>query len=190
MLRKKQFETCARKLCLNSPEALLDLQAILQTIVTNCLEHPDEKQYFKLKMSNKALRARVLSREGGLEFLKVVGFRCVNTAELGSSPDMVEGLLMLLLEPGADELPDSSHLDKCLRWLQSTVETCIEMYGSHESGSGSSQSSCCAYTIQLRLPTGDTIVGGFMPYDTLRDVKSFAECYFHENRCHVKLTQR
>jgi hypothetical protein len=185
--KKKLFEKCARKLCLNPPDALLDLQDILQKIITNCIEHPGEKQFFRMKMTSKALKSRVLSREGGLEFLRAVGFCIVNNAD--NIPDQFqvdEDLHFLTLDeihsPGATS---RDHLEKCLRWLSTTVETSLEMFEARKSDGASTAAgitSCASNIVQILLPTGEHSEGGFMPYDTLANIRSFDCCFFNDKR--------
>ncbi|VDD88276.1 unnamed protein product [Enterobius vermicularis] len=46
----------------------------LQKYVQNLIEHPEETKYRRIRMSNKALKDRVLCVKGGLEFLLACGF--------------------------------------------------------------------------------------------------------------------
>ena len=46
----------------------------LKTVVGNILANPAEEKFQRLKTTNKRLRAAVLEREGGLDFLQAVGF--------------------------------------------------------------------------------------------------------------------
>ena len=46
----------------------------LKTVVGNILANPAEDKFQRLKTTNKRLRAAVLEREGGPDFLEAVGF--------------------------------------------------------------------------------------------------------------------
>ncbi len=77
-----------------------------------------------------------------------------------------------------------------LTWLSNTVETCKVFarvrVGVEDAG------ICAECAVQVRLPTGATVAGGFMRGDRLRHVRDFAACYFTEDRhallCHMCFT--
>lgn len=192
MLKKKRFEKCARTLCLNSPTELQDMEGILCTILSNCIQHPEERQYYCLKMNNKMFRTRVLLRKGGLEFLKAVGFCVVDSSRLPEFAMMAhrptdDSQCLVLSEILCIGSTQAAHLEKCFTWLKNTVETSLEMAQSWLSSDDTVGASnvddndrpCAEYVIQIKLPTGETALGGFMHYDVLASIRSFASCYFN-----------
>ena len=177
------FEKCARKLCLNSAHNLLDMAEVLTLIVTNCIEHSDQPKYFNLKTSTKILQGRIMNREGGTEFLFAVGFVIMEVTSFAVDLDDCKVFVL-------DQSVARSHLERSLNWLQSTVETCLDMLVFrrsqsdyvYEDAEDDQSNQCASVIIQIKLPTGQSICGGFMPYDTVGDIVSYVSCYFTADR--------
>lgn len=157
------WERCARRLPLNNPENLADLQQILNSILTKCLNNPDDPKYFNLKLESKLLQSRVVSREGGLDFLLATGFKSVVKDD---------EKFLSLLSPNMDDI------ESAIAWLQDTANTCYSMAASHRNSS----KSCCECILQIRLPTAMVVAGGFMKNDKLKDLLSFVRCFFNPDR--------
>lgn len=155
---------------LNTILDMLDLRIMLDQIMNNIIAHNDEEKYRTLKVANNTVRDRVLSRSGGLEFLQALGFR----HETDSA-----GCKVLKLHLETDSKDMTQHVLAATEWLANTTATCVEMAGAH----GTGDKPCCECIIQVRLPTGATVSGGFMRGDSLQDVRDFACCYFSEDRC-------
>eukprot|EP01041_Mallomonas_annulata_P003362 gene3362-6656_t len=162
------WEKCARILALSTYVELLDLQDILQKILINIKSNPSDMKYRELKASNKSIQTRVLSRKGGLEFLNAVGFKSTNASD--------QKILVLEM----DEVIDIEPLvDNAITWLNDVVKSCYEMV----TVSGRTLTDTCAQCIiQLRLPTGQSVQGGFLLDDILLDVLNFGKCFFIESR--------
>lgn len=185
------WERCARQLSLNTVADLTDLQSVLTTILSNCSQNPTNMKYFNLKLTNKLVQVRlsvkssllyiasrsqafmtlwfltqgkIVSREGGIDFLNAVGF----------DSKIIEGEKMLCLDPNLIE-----SLETSLHWLVTTIQTCKEMALCR---SARTTDPCCECIIQIKLPTGSSVCGGFMANDLVSDVISFARCFFRRDR--------
>lgn len=112
------WEKCARILSLNKRDDLYDLTNLLQTLCQNILSNPEEPKFRTIKLNNKTIENRLLSRKGGLEFLAAAGFKTVVV-------DAVKSLYIEFEESNSAvklvELDDAQH------WLGTTVDACIEM---------------------------------------------------------------
>lgn len=162
------WEKCARLLPLNSITELLDLQEILIKIVENIIKDPSEIKYRELKCSNKTMQTRVLNRKGGCEFLTALGFTLVVRLDQK----------MFLLEP-TDEEDLVSFLLEGISWLTETVHVFIERAQKRSVGEND---QCAECILQLRLPTGQSVQGGFHKNEKMSEVLGYACCYFLEDR--------
>ena len=160
------WQRCARKLALNTPSQLSSLGSTIQMIIQNCLDNPTDQKYFKIKTSGKTFQTKISTFEGGTDFLIACGFTTVVIDD--------EKYFQLL------EF-DKEHLDLCMSWLLNTISTCHEMRQRHKVAPNDN-APCAECTIQIRLPNNTTAIGGFMRNDTIRDVLSFASCYFQFGR--------
>lgn len=157
------WEKCARKLSLNSEVSLNHLKITLDSILIKCIENPNESKYFSLKTTNKSFQSNVLAHEGGIEFLIAVGFQ----------PELQNGDKILHLIDFAIE-----QLRISMDWLNDTVKVCLEM---KQSRNIAIDAPCAECHIQIRLPTGAVVSGGFMRTDLVKDVLSYSHCFFQEN---------
>lgn len=170
--RANDWEKCARLFLLNSPAQLRDLSALLEQVLTNILTNRDEEKFRVVKTSNKTINSRIISRNGGLEFLLAAGF----VAQADES-----GGKILKFAENALDVDAHQPLLSAVEWLKNTVSSCVDLHASKVAVTDD-DAPCCECVIQLRLPTGATASGGFMRGDTLQDVRDFAACYFHPDR--------
>lgn len=115
------------------------------------------------------ISSRVVSRKGGVAFLEAVGFKSTSGIEQ-KSLTLDESYCGGLLE---QTINDSIH------WLSEIVQTCQEMIGSL---GRKADEPCAPYIVQIRLPTGQSVQGGFTADDELEDLVCFARCFFVEDR--------
>mmetsp|Transcript_1646 Transcript_1646/g.3853 ORF Transcript_1646/g.3853 Transcript_1646/m.3853 type:complete len:241 (+) Transcript_1646:47-769(+) len=156
------WEKTARLLMLNPIAKLLDLRATVVRISTTISDSPLDARVRSMKTTNSSVKSKLLDVTGGLEFLLAAGFK--------SSCDE-QGIKVLTL----DESTTADMLRESTSWLDGTVATC-EVYANAKVGLGAAVCADC--TIQVRLPTGNIVFGGFMRGDTLDDVRRYAGCYF------------
>lgn len=157
------WEKCARLLLLNSATDIIDLVDTCEKIVNNIINNPNEEKYRTIKISNKHVHNKILSKTGGFELFIAFGF----VSETDNDGNKV-------LRLSSDEVLSSG-----IEWLRNTSNVCIDFASSK---ADTVLTRCCECEIQLRLPTGSSVSGGFMSGDTLQDVKDFALCYFQECR--------
>lgn len=160
----KLWEKCARRLLLNTGVSLLALESILSKVLLNLIHNPNEMKYRILRTANGAVKSSITDVPGGIEFLAAVGFS-------GAMNDQGDKVLQIQ--------GDTSALDDALLWLHSTCDTYRKFLDVKGSGL---EDSCADTEVQIRLPTGSSVLGGFMKGDRLRDVRSFAACYFTDER--------
>ena len=164
----RNWEKCARLFLLNSPSHLTDLSQILEQMLNNIVENNGDEKYLVVKLTNKNINARVVARSGGVEFLLAAGF-AAQTDPQGNK------ILKYMTVSSAQNWVES--LSLALQWLRNTVTSCLDLHGSKQA-----DSACCECVLQLRLPTGVSVYGGFMRGDTLHDVSDYAACYFRADR--------
>lgn len=171
------WEKCARMLPLNSASELVDLQELLVTICRNIVDNPTESKYRTIKVTNKVIEGRLVTRKGGMEFLRAANFK-------SRTIDDKKVLQLDVKEDGVDVI----EVEEAIAWLNTTVDTCLRMT---ERSSTTQSTDCCAECIiHLRLPTGATVAGGFMKNDMLSSVLSFACCFFQHDRAEdIRLRQ-
>ena len=157
----KVWEKCARRLMLNSKEKLDKFQAIVLKLLRNIFSMPNDPKFRVLRFSNLTVKTAVLDVPGGMELLAGIGFVCCSsdTGEKFLSGDLVK----------------VESIEVALSWLDNTVKTC-------KSFCLSDQRQCAECIVQVRLPTGNSVNGGFLRSETLRDVRDFAACYFISER--------
>ena len=112
------WEKCSRTILLNSKVEILDLLELLQKLCMNIISNADDLKYRTIKLNNKTIQSRLLSRKGGLEFLSAIGFRTV----------IIDGVKNLQLDIGdADRTLKFDEIEDSLSWLISTVNTCVHI---------------------------------------------------------------
>ena len=161
------WQRCARKLPLNSVERLIEFQNIASTIISNCANNPQEEKYFVIKASNKTIQQKLLSNHGSTEFMVAVGFY----------PSIVDGQKIFSLSTDTPV----QHLTLASEWLDETVNTCL-LGAESRSGTAGSNQPCADCIVQIRLPIGTSVTGGFFFSDTVQDVLGFVQCYFKPTR--------
>ena len=57
-----------------TPSDLDDFYALVEIIVTNILEHPNDIKFKELKFNNGVIQKRIISRIGGLDVMAAFGF--------------------------------------------------------------------------------------------------------------------
>eukprot|EP01035_Chromulina_nebulosa_P039032 gene39032-52736_t len=178
----RSWEKCARLLSLNSPIELKYIDETARTLITNIIKNPAEEKFRTVKCSNKILNQKILSKSGGADFLICAGF----IAGIDEA-----GLKILSYTPRYNYNPkkskllskeDKSELEDCLEWLSSTVQDCVELWKIKQSRNLqlTEEESCAECIIQIKLPTGISVSGGFMGNDLFLDVKNFAKSFFNE----------
>ena len=181
----RSWEKCARLLSLNSPIELKFIDETARTLIKNIVENPTEEKYRTVKCSNKFLNQKILSKSGGADFLLCAGFI--------AGIDEETGLKILSYTPRNNYNPkksklvskeDKKELEDCLEWLSSTVQDCVELWKIKKSRNLrlTEDDSCAECVIQIKLPTGISVSGGFMGNDLFLDVKNFAKAFFNEQR--------
>jgi PUB domain len=174
--RGSAWEKCARMLPLNTSAELADLQELLGTVCRNVVENPEELKYRTIRLGNKVIESGLVSRKGGMEFLRAAGFKTRS----------VEDKKVLQLDEKEDGV-EIMEIEEAVSWLNSTVDSCLRMA---EMGKRKSTDCCAECIIHLRLPTGATVAGGFMKTDLVSSVLSFACCFFqHERAEDIRLRQ-
>lgn len=158
-------------LSVNSRGELFDLVDILTMIVRNILSHPSDVKYRVIKLTNKVIQSRLVGRKGGIEFLSAAGF-IAKTLDAQKVLELVGG-------DGDHSAAEMTELEESLSWLTSTVDTCNKMA---DVSKRLPAESCASVVVQLRFPTGQTVVGGFTRTDHARDVLSFACCFYHADK--------
>ena len=172
-----QIDKISRLFANLQSNSLTDLSVILNKVVTAIINTPNEDRYRSLKLSNDTIKRRILARSGGVEFLKVMGFTEV-TKSSG------EKHLELEWDKQGKDI-DTLKLGK--DWL---VSTCDAYKTFHTNAGREDDELLAECTIQLRMPTGQTITGGFMQSDSLAQVHKFAQSYFVKARRQaVRLSQ-
>ena len=112
------WEKCARTISLNTRSEIFDLSNLLGTICLNITSHPIDPKYRIIKLNNKIIQDRLLSRKGGLEFLDAIGFKAVVV-------DAFRTLQLDVSDVGNNE--KMAEIADSLTWLTSTIDTCVQM---------------------------------------------------------------
>ncbi len=168
------WEKVARLLATNTKCDLDELTEVIQKIGRNIVDDPGEMKFRRLKASNKTIKVKILEKNGGMELLTCLGFvaRVDEAGErylelLPQKEDSTGG------EPTIFSVDDS--LQANLSWLQTTAET-ISQQAVHDG------SPCAEFILQIRLPTGTKVIGGFLKDETIMAVVSFVKTFFSEDR--------
>lgn len=166
---------------LNSIDELDNFEKLICQVIENILLNPTEEKYRTLKTSNAAVKTKLLGISGGNELLHALGFRQrVND----------ENITVLVLEEGKIGKDLQYHLSSVKDWLKHNfpifrtfAATGLTTDRSGSSSSiGSSERICCDIVVNVRLPTGSTVSGGFLAGDTIVDVIQFVSTYFASDR--------
>ena len=113
----------AKKVIISAPSAdapmfVMGVNNKKYTKDMNIISNADDLKYRTIKLNNKTIQNRLLSRKGGLEFLSAVGFRTV----------IIDGVKSLQLDIGdADRSLKFDEIEDSLSWLISTVNTCVHI---------------------------------------------------------------
>lgn len=148
----------ARMFPLNAAPLCIVLIKTLLKVLGNIVEQPEEQKFRKLKLANKTIRAKIVDLQGGVEFLRSMGFRRM----------LVDGEPVLSL--------GDSYLD--LSWLK----VGIKLLNDHrarleitESPNHYSNQALAECALVIVLPGGDTIRGAFGLDETLENVYRFVD---------------
>jgi hypothetical protein len=173
---------CARLLLTLPLDELDDLLHYLNKIFTNILSNPGDEKYSLLKSTNAHVQQHLFAHNGGVELLQAVGFAWTIFAYPDGSDCKV---LRLPIAYAQNPAPFVQQVQACVRWLQSTADTCRQLYTAKHHAwiddlSHMPLASIPAETVvQVVLPSGAAVVrGGFMLQDRLSDVYAFARSYF------------
>jgi hypothetical protein len=172
------WEKVARLLAVNTRPDLNELSKTVERIIVNLLENPSEDKYRRIKTTNAVMKARVMSKNGALELLTGLGF---NPGVDDSGEKFFE---FPQLDPNMSKSTIAvTSLKENLDWLKETVET-IAQQAANES------SACAEYVVQIRLPTGAKVSGGFTRNESILAVESFARTYFEKDREDLRIVLR
>jgi hypothetical protein len=159
-----QMEKVGVLLSLSSLESLLDSTGLVVKLFSNIISSPEESKFRSIKVSNEQINRRLIQRKGCVELLQACQWK-------SEAKDGEKFWVLDIKEDGSDIV----HLQLVLDWLEATVAS----YKNYHFGSGRVDSDLLAeVTLQLRMPNGTSILGGFMSADTLSRVKLFAQSYF------------
>jgi len=187
-----EWEKCTRLLLLNCPADLILISEKACTLISNIIKNPNEERFRTVKCSNKILQQQFFSKYGGLEYLLCAGFVLSNQDESNqkiltlvprSSAENIKKIMKTNVIPELTDY-DIEDLRESMVWLETTVQDCLNLRVSRISKSVelSDNDPCAECLVQIRLPTGSTVTGGFMGNDLLLDIKSFARSFFTELR--------
>lgn len=200
------WEQCVRLLLINPVSQLINLQTYVNKIIKNILENPSEEKFLKLKHNNSVLQKNIFSVNGGLELILSIGFQ-FELDPVTTEKYLVFPLLPLLnlnkneafqkkqplVEEADVEVERSEYMRRlqlCEEWLANTIATCLQFQQSKSSNSSVFQRAPkndldevpADSLIQLQLPTGKVVIGGFMKGDLGFDIWKFACSYFTPDR--------
>jgi len=164
------WEKSARLLMLNPANKLEEFIRVIHKVCKNISDNPQEAKFKSLKVTNSTIQNKIVAISGGVEVLAAVGFR-------PSLDD--EGVKVLRIPPDLDNEQLSSSLLESLEWIDRTVATCIECV---KDGDGGNDIPCAECVINLKLPTGASVFGGFWREDKIQDIVSYASTYFVKER--------
>lgn len=115
------WEKCARTLSLNTRDDLIDLVKLLETLCRNIVDNPAEPKVRSIKLNNKTLEKRLLSRKGGIEFLAAIGFKTVVVDAVRTMEYPCDEYSTFISAPRLNAIDDG------LSWLAYTADCCIGM---------------------------------------------------------------
>lgn len=69
------YSVIFEKLRTNSAEVAIEIVRILEKIADNILKYPSDAKYRTLQKKNETIRNKIMSIKGGIECLKVMGFK-------------------------------------------------------------------------------------------------------------------
>lgn len=164
------WEKCARLFMLNSILVLDSYYCTTSLIIKNIIAHPNELKYEAIKTASNAFQTKILSVTGGLDFLFAVGF------DLVTEEDSIKVLRFNRLRSNEQKLSTG------LIWLENTVTACREFAKLKSVNPSDVEVACAECIIQVKLPTGQCVFGGFMRGDTLKDALNYTCCYFQKER--------
>lgn len=162
------WEKCTRCMLLWNEDELESFLHIILTLGGNIVSHPDEIKYHRLKFSNRNVREKINARTGGADFMQAMGFEVKDEDNNGN----IERMFVLRPE-------EVRNVPSGLDWLSETVEVCKKLIAKKGKGPKTYAATCL---VQIKLPHGGSVQGGFMTRDTIRDVKSFVQHFFVEER--------
>lgn len=197
------WEQCLRLLMTNPISQLLTLQSYTNKILQNIITHAEEEKYLKLKFNNPTLQKNVFGVNGGLELFQSMGFK------LELEPIMNEKFLISPIfsmnrlktdtqylnatqeDKDRIDLEYHSYLEKLSlseEWLANTISAFLQIHQikqQQQSAKGMKNDLAeipADSLIQLQLPNGRVVVGGFMKTDLISDVIRLACSYFTLDR--------
>lgn len=147
-------------LSVNTMADLNDLHQLCHTICDNILNNPHDAKYQQIKLSNKSIQTRLLTKNGGLDFLYAIGFEV----------QIHDFQKVLVLNTKNDDYFEN--IQYGLIWLDETINTCINMAHKDQH-----DKPCAEYIIQIQCK-GLTVTGGFLSKDKLENVVDFVKCFY------------
>jgi len=135
------------------------MDTVLQ-MTENIIQAPDDEKYRQLKMTNKALQSKVLCHNGGLDLLRIAGFRKETTDR--------QAVLHM-------DNANTAHLQELQGWIREQVAAALNMEGAQMIGA----KVCAECTIQFRLPAGlrgnQPVFAAFFRHERLGAALDFAK---------------
>lgn len=103
-----------------SPADLDDFCELIETIITNIVEHPNEQKFKELKLNKGPIQKRIVSRPGGLEFMYAVGFETISQDDIKLLRFNGTIVITTFLRPGFTYISDAFilELEASLNWLK------------------------------------------------------------------------
>jgi hypothetical protein len=132
-------------LAANTKADLLDLHALLTTLLTNVMEHPSDAKYRLIKLNNKAIQSRLVGRKGGVEFLQAAGF-------VTKTVDGIKVLVLDVDDSGAASVHArvAAEAEDALAWLQTQVAACVQMAEARQARGAAD--TCAECIVQVMHP--------------------------------------
>jgi len=166
------LEVVCRLLPLNSANEVRAMRDVLEKIITNIKIDPANLKFRTLKLQNKTLRTKLFDLNGAKEVMFILGFR------RKVSDDTKEASMILPLDIKSTEVSILMNemietLLESWSWLETQLNICLEMKGAIKS-----TTSCCAECLlQIRLPNGYILKGGFFADEPLKTVNEFIQAF-------------
>jgi hypothetical protein len=113
-----KWEKCARLFLFNSMIDIVEMQTTLTLILNNIIDNIGDFKYRTIKVANKSVNNKVLSKSGGLEYLLACGFQ-VQIDESGTK---------VLVLPVKEN--DTISMQNSLEWLKVTSKSCCDKVSS------------------------------------------------------------
>lgn len=150
----------------NSAAATGALLSTVGSVLRNVAENPGEAKFRQLRVRNKAVQSKILAGNGGLQLLRLVGFRrCMRDDEE-----------IFHLAGDSRWLP---HLGLVREWVESTKAELSEPGSAAHGGGGAGgeHKTAASAILQVKMIDGSNVTAGFEEQEPLEAVVSFVRDY-------------